>query len=93
MDLLIRIYENEVVPALPMDQQFDVLFAIDDDSRLTNVAHDFSITQVDRPVDNVVEYKRTIAAIEIHLAIMLLPSMNDSTVRRSRGVLVQCRPI
>ena len=91
MDLLIRIYENEVVPALPMDQQFDVLFAIDDDSCLTNVAHDFSITQVDRPVDNVVEYKRTIATIEIHLAIMLLPSMNDSTVRRSRGVLVQCR--
>ena len=93
MDLLIRIYENEVVPALPMDQQFDVLFAIDDDSRLTNVAHDFSITQADLPVDNVVEYKQIIAAIEIHPAIMPLPSMYDSTVRQNQEAHVQYRPI
>ena len=84
---------NNVVPVLLMDHQSDVLFAIDGDNRLTNAVHDFSITQADLPVDNVVEYKQTIAAIEIHPAIMPLPSMYDSTVRQNQEVHVQYRPI
>ena len=82
-----------VVPVLLMDHQYDVSFAIDDDNRPTNVVHDFSITEANQLIDNVVEYKQIIAAIGIHLVIMPLPSMNDSTVHQSQEVLVQCRPI
>ena len=76
-----------------MDRQFDVLFAIDDDSRLTNVAHDFSIIEANQQVDSAVEYRQIIAAIEIHLAMMPPQSEIDPIDRQNREVLVQCRPI
>ena len=51
-----------------MDHQSDVLFAIDVCNHQPDSRYDSAITQADQLVDNVIEYKQTIAAIEIHPA-------------------------
>ena len=68
-----------------MDHQSDVLFAIDVCNDQSDSRYDSAITQADQLVDNVIEYKQTIAAIEIHLAIMLLPLANDPIARQNRA--------
>ena len=73
-----------------MDWQFDMSFVIDDDNRLTNAVHDLTIIEEYRQDNSGVEYRQTIDAIGIHLAITLLLSENDPIAHQSQGVHVQC---
>ena len=76
-----------------MDHQSDVLFAIDVCNHQPDSRYDSAITQADQLVDNVIEYKQTIAAIEIHLVIMLLPLATDPIGRQNRADPTQCKLI
>ena len=76
-----------------MDHRSDVLFVTDGDNHLTNSRYSFSITEGDLQVDNVVKYRQTIHAIEIHLVITLLLSESDFIAHQSRAVHMRCRLI
>ena len=80
-------------PVLAMDQQFDVLFVIDDDNHQTKIGHDPSITAEDSWGDSEVEYRQTILSIVNHFAILPLPSMSDPIVHPSRVAHVRWKPI
>ena len=80
-------------PVLAMDQQFDVLFVIDDDNHQTKIGHDPSITAEDSRGGSEVEYRQTILSIVNHFAILPLPLMSDPTVHLSRAGHVRCKLI
>ena len=80
-------------PVLAMDQQFDVLFVIDDDNHQTKIGHDLSITTEDSRGDSEVEYRQTILSIVNHFAILPLPLMSDPIVHLSRAGYVRCKLI
>ena len=74
-----------------MDQQFDMSFVIDGDNHPTNAVHDLSIVEVHQQADNGVKCRQIILAVEIRLAIALLPSGNDPIARQNQAVHGQCR--